>query len=52
MPHTETEELVQWIIETPEGGQTLLALEDLQKDVSLGDSMFNIFLNIERRKLR
>ena len=45
-------ELVQWIIETPEGGQTLLALEDLQKDVSLGDSMFNIFLNIERRKLR
>ena len=45
-------ELAQWIIETPEGDQTLLALEDLQKGVSLKDSMFNILLNIEKRKLR
>ena len=45
-------ELAQWIIETPEGDQTLLALEDLQKGVSLKDSVFNILLNIEKRKLR
>ncbi|MBT5318000.1 MAG: outer membrane lipoprotein carrier protein LolA, partial [Rhodobacteraceae bacterium] len=45
-------ELAQWIIETPEGDQTLLALEDLQKGVSLKESMFNILLNIEKRKLR
>ncbi len=45
-------ELTQWIIETPEGDQTLLALENLQKGVSLKDSMFNILFNIEKRKLR
>ena len=45
-------ELAQWIIETPEGDQTLLMLEDLEKGVSLKDSIFNVFLNIQKRKLR
>lgn len=45
-------QLRQWVIEDQNGDQTVVVLNDFVTGNTLGDSLFNIFLNSERRKNR
>ena len=45
-------QLRQWVIEDQNGDQTVVVLNDFVTGNELGDSLFNILLNTERRKNR
>ena len=45
-------QLRQWVIEDQNGDQTVVVLNDFITGNELGDSLFNIILNTERRENR